>query len=158
MAGTPDAEFPDHGRMGAAQHAHDFAVGLSIALDAGNSCDHLVAMHRAGSGFLRDVDVAAQARYGRRGNHEAVAVAVDVQAPDGEFAADAGGRVVPGSRFDQVPALRQVGQLGFQLRSCDPLTRLLPQQLLERRPAVRELPNMLDQRLRHVPLYWCRWS
>ena len=34
----------------------------------------------------------------------------------------------------QIPALRQSGQLGFQLRSCKALTRLLPQQLLERPP------------------------
>ena len=34
IARATDAELADHGEMGAAQHAHDLAVGLSIALDA----------------------------------------------------------------------------------------------------------------------------
>ena len=101
--------------MGAAQHAHDLAIGLAIALDAGDPGDHAIAVHGAGGGFLGDIDVAAQAGDGHVGNHEAVAVAMDVQASHGEFAADAGGGVVPGSRFDDVPALGQAGQLGFQL-------------------------------------------
>ena len=90
VTGAPDAELADHREMRAAQHAHDLAIGLSIALDAGDPRDHAVAVHRAGSGFLGNIDVAAQAGNGHFGNHEAVAVAVHVEPPHGEFAADAG--------------------------------------------------------------------
>jgi hypothetical protein len=61
---------------------------------------------------------------------------------------------VPRAGFDDIAALGQASQLGFELRPCDPVTRLLAQQLLERRPAVRQLADVLDQGLRHDPLYW----
>ncbi len=126
-----NAELADHGGMGAAQHAHDLAVRFSIALDAADLGDHAIAVHRAGGGLLGDIDVAAQAGNGHLGNHEAVAVAMDVQPSHGELAADAGRGVVPGSRFDDLPALGQAVQLCFQLLAGGAGARSLPQQLFE---------------------------
>ena len=44
---APDAKFADHGGMGAAQNAHNFAVGAAIALDAADVHHHAIAVHRA---------------------------------------------------------------------------------------------------------------
>ncbi len=152
IARAPDAELADHGEMGAAQHAHDLAIGLAIVLDAGDPRDDAIPVHRAGGGLLGDVDVAAQAGNGDFRNHEAVAVAVHVEASHGEFAADAGGGVMPGACFDNIAALGQAIQLGFNLLAGGAVTGAFAQQLFERRAAVRQLANVLDQGQRHVPL------
>src|SRR5262249_45496930 len=106
--------------------------------------DDAVAVHRARSGFLRNIDVAPQARHGHVWNHEAVAVAVDIQPSHSEFAADARRGVMPGARFDDLASLDQAVQLFFQLLARSAGVGPFPEELLEVRAAVRELANVLD--------------
>jgi hypothetical protein len=61
---------------------------------------------------------------------------------------------VPGAGFDQLAALDEARQLVFQVGARDAVARPLAQQMLQRGAAVRQLANMLDQGLRHDPLYW----
>ena len=113
---APDAELADHGRMRALQHlARSRHRRGRRARCARCAPPRGRRAWRASADFLGNVDVAAQAGDGHVGNHEAVAVAMHVQAADGEFAADAGGGVVPGAHFDDVAALDQAGELFFEL-------------------------------------------
>src|SRR6185295_7745062 len=90
-----------HREMRPPQHTHNLAVRLAVTLNAGNARDHTITVHRACSRVLGDIDVALEAGHGHIRNHEAVTVAVDVELPHGELAADAGRRVVPGACFDE---------------------------------------------------------
>ena len=131
LAAAADAEFAHHGGMRALQYFYDFAVGAAAGFDAGDAHHHPVAVHRLFRRFGRDENVSRDAFERPLGNQKAVAVAVHVEAPDGEFAAARGDHEMAGAQLDQIAARRQPGQRGFQFQALVAFGAGFPHELLE---------------------------
>src|SRR5581483_2618892 len=101
--------------------------GPAVRLNTGDARDDSVSVHGARSGLLGDIDVAAEARYGDIRNEERVPVPMHVQASHGEFAADARRRIMPGPGLDDLAALDQPVQFGFQVFARGAVPRSLSQ-------------------------------
>ncbi len=52
ITGTADAKLADYGRMGAAQHPYDLALGAAIRSKAADAHQHAISMHRAAGGVF----------------------------------------------------------------------------------------------------------
>ena len=91
---------------------------------------------------------------GTLGDQEAIAVAVHLQAADGEFAAARGDGVVARTQFDQVAASGQPRQRGFQIVAARALGAELAHKLFEVRPRMRLLRNVSQKRrISHIPSF-----
>jgi len=133
------AKLAHHRRMRPFQHAQNLAVRTAVRLDASDLHHDPIAVHRARSGFLRDVNVALQPldRHVRRRERESIAM--HAQAADGELAARAGRNIMPRSCFDDFAARGQALQLRFNILARHALPGQLTQQLLQSRAPVRQL-------------------
>ena len=139
------AEFAHHGGVGSPQDAHDFGLGAAVAADPAETHQDAIAVHGFGCCLGRDEDVAAQGLDGVVRNHEAVAVAVHLEAAGGEFAAAAGDHVLAGIELDQIAARGQARQRLFEFGACDETARAeLPHQLLVARPRVRQARDVVE--------------
>ena len=101
-------------------------------------------------GVGRDVDVAGDAFDGTVGDQEAVAVAVHVEAADGELAAAGGDGVLAGAQLDEVAARDQARERGFQFLRVVALGAEFADQLFEIGAGVRAAVEMWSSRARSV--------
>src|ERR1700682_3826434 len=101
--------------MSATKHAHDFAVGAAVSLNAPDVDHYAVSVHGPGGRILRDIDVALQSWDRNLRRHERVAVAVNTEAAYRKLATGTDCRIVAAARFDQVAPRDQFLQLRFNL-------------------------------------------
>ena len=101
-----DVELSDDGHVRAFENANDLAVSLGHLAGA-DMRTTTRSPFMARSGFLRDVNVSANAFHRLIGDEESVAITVHVQAADGEFAAFANQDVLVASEFHQFTAKGQ---------------------------------------------------
>jgi hypothetical protein len=140
--------------VGALEDFDDFAIGAAIGFDAGDADHDAVAVHGLFGGFGRDEDIAYDAFDGVSGNEETVAIAVHVEAADGEFAAAGGGSVVAGAKLDQVAAGGETGERGFQLGAVVAFGADFADQLLEVGPGMRQAGDVGEKgRVGHVFIF-----
>ena len=105
VAAVPsDVKLAHDGRMGALQHLDDFAIAPASSVDASNAHHHHVAMHGLQGGFPGNVDVI----------DERVAVFVDAQGSDHEFARQFRHHKMSRFCFDQIAARCHPVQRVFQ--------------------------------------------
>ena len=155
-AAASDLEFADHGGVGAFQHLDDFAIGAASGFDAGDADDDAVAMHGLFGGVGRDEDVSGDPRNGAFGDQEAVAIAVEVEASDGEFAAAGGDHELAALELDQVAARGEAGEGGFQLLAALSFGAQFADELLEVGAGMRQLGDMgYNCRIGHSSNFTC---
>ena len=95
-------------------------------------------------GIGRDEDVAGDPLDRPVGNQKAVAVAVHVEAADGEFAAARGDHIMARAQLQQVAARGQPGQRGFQLLAVGAFRSQFADQLLEVAARVRQARQVVE--------------
>ena len=113
------------------QHFDDFAIGAAAGFDAGDAHQNAVAVHGFTDALRRQKHVALNAFERLVGNQEAVAVAMHVEAANGEFARTGGDHVVPAAQFDQFAAVGETRQRSFQTLAAVALCAKFTHQLLE---------------------------
>ena len=144
-AAAADMKFADHGGMGALQDLDDFAIGAAVRLRCGRCGPARGRRAWPWRGIGRDEDIAGDALDGVIGNQEAVAIAVHVEAADGEFAAAGGDGEVAGAQLDQVAAGGQAGEGGFQFRAIVALGSQLAHELFEIGLGVRQAGDVVEK-------------
>jgi len=109
-----DVELANDRRMGALQDFDDFAIGAAIGLDTRNADDYSIAMHGLLGRFGRDENVAGDAGDRGVGDEKAVAVAVHIEAADGELAAQRGDGEMAGTKLDELASGGEARQGGLK--------------------------------------------
>src|SRR5580700_4064488 len=117
--------------MGALEHFDDLAIGAAAGFDAGNADQYAVAVHGFAGGFRRKEDIALDAFERLFGDQEAIAIAMHVEAADGEFARAGGYDVVSGAELDEVAARGEAGKRGFETFAARALGAHFADELLE---------------------------
>ena len=153
LPAAANPEFTHHGGVRALEHLDDFAVRAPARLDPPDAHHHPVAVHGLLRRFRRDEDVPRHPRRRLVGNQKAVAIAVHIQSPDGEFPAAGGYREVPRAQLDHLAARRQAPERRLQGRAFDALGPQFPRQLFEIGARVRQFAHVFQQGgVRHIPI------
>src|SRR5579871_302994 len=145
----PDAKLAHHRRMRTPQHPQNLAVCAAVGFDSSDSHHHAVAVHRACSRVLSDVNIASQPGNRNLGSDERETIAVHVQSSGGELTIGTDRYVLAGSCLNDLAALDQRLQFGFDLRTSQTLPRQLTRQLLQSRAAVRQLADIVQKQTIH---------
>jgi hypothetical protein len=137
VAAAVEAELANHRGMGPLKYFDDLAIGAAAGLDAGDADEDAVAVHGFAGGFGWKEDVALDAFERLFGDKEAVAIAMHVEAADGEFARACGDHVVSGAQLDEVAAGRETGERGFETFAARAFGAHFADELLEVGAGVR---------------------